>query len=221
VPGAFRCVDAELQTCDRGAFVPLMLCPNAALCSATGGNCEGVYCTIGQHRCIGDRLERCDPAHTGFDLVDACGVGLCDALAKRCNICVPGSVSCHDLGALSQCSADGLSTTQVTCNVPTSRCANRPSGSACVECTDDSQCASKDPCRKPSCANGTCTTVPDATKNGAEVEAQQQGTCSHMVCRSGVSVKENVPIDTLCDRDQMNQPSYCDLNGNCILHPFN
>jgi hypothetical protein len=221
VPGAFRCVDAELQGCDRGRFVPLMTCSSAALCSATGGNCAGLYCTVGQHRCSADRLERCNATQTQFELVEVCGVGLCDAVAKRCNVCLPSSRSCFDVVTLAQCSADGLTMTKVACALPTSRCANRPAGSACVECTVDTQCASADPCRKPSCANGTCTTVPDATKNGVEVEAQQQGSCSHMVCRNGVSVKENLAVDTFCDKDQMNNPYYCDVNGNCIIHPFN
>jgi hypothetical protein len=182
-------------------------------------HCDGLYCTAGQHRCTGERLEVCSVDKTRFDLVAMCGVGLCDALAKRCNVCVPKGLTCLDPTTLVPCSDDGLTKTNETCIAPAARCVTRPAGSGCFECALDSQCTASASCRKPSCANGTCATIPDATQDGKVIEFQLQGSCTNGVCRTGVIVQEKVPMGTPCDRDQMGVNYYCDASGACVPQP--
>lgn len=216
VPGDFRCTGVSLERCVGGRFEPFLTCDTAERCSATGGNCDGLYCLPGQHRCRGDELEKCNGASTAFEQVASCGVGLCDALSKRCNVCVPYAIGCRDDGTRKTCNADGLTELDEPCPASAPRCAPRAGGAACVECIDVSQCSLTGACRKPACVNGQCSLLPDLTKNGQIVTPQQQGQCTHVVCTDGSPLPKALPVGTFCDRDQYGNSYSCRADGGCI-----
>jgi hypothetical protein len=219
VPGDFRCVANELQECAANTFKLLERCESADKCSATGGNCQGIFCLPGQRRCSGDRLERCNATQTAFELETACGVGLCNAPQKRCDACVAGAtVGCLDPKTLVQCAVDGQSSTNIACPAPTPRCVATPSGAACLACGVDTDCTTSEPCRAPKCTNGACGTVADPKQDDRVLMPPAQGSCNHVVCRGGAQKVENLAVGTLCEIGQGTN-SYCTAAGACVPAP--
>lgn len=75
---------------------------------------DTAVCNAGDYRCAGDALEQCAGDRRSWSSVAACPAGTCDAGAKRCTACVPGSYSC--IGAdRYQCSGLGMNIKVVTC----------------------------------------------------------------------------------------------------------
>jgi hypothetical protein len=216
VPGDYQCVGSELQECIANTWRLLERCASADKCSATGGNCQGIFCLPGQRRCSGDQLERCNATQTAFELETPCQVGLCNALEKRCDACVAGAtVGCLDPKTLVQCAVDGRSSTNIACPAATPRCVATPSGGACLACGVDSDCTTTEPCRAPKCTNGACGTVADPTQDDRVLTPPAQGSCNHVVCRGGAAKVENLAVGTLCEMGQGTN-SYCTAAGACV-----
>ena len=219
VPGDFRCTGLELQQCADGFFKPLETCESADKCSATGGNCLGIYCTPGQRRCNKDRLERCNAAQTTFENELTCGVGLCDAIQKRCNNCIPSTnIGCFGPQSVERCSDDGQTTSYVACVPPKPKCVASPSGVACLECVNDTHCSTVAPCRAPQCVNGACTTKADATQDGRVLVPAEDRSCVQTVCMNGQSTAGHLPPGTMCGQGQ-GFGYFCQADGSCVGAP--
>ena len=219
VPGDFRCIGVALQQCANGFFKPLETCESADKCSATGGNCLGIYCTPGQRRCNQDRLERCNASQTMFEVELSCGVGLCDAVLKRCNKCVPAAnIGCADAQTIDQCADDGQSSKNITCPQPTPKCVASSASVACLQCASDTHCSTVLPCRAPQCANSTCTTKADPAQEGRILVPAEDLSCVQTVCKNGVSAAGFLPAGTKCGQGQ-GFAYFCQADGQCVGAP--
>jgi hypothetical protein len=77
--------------------------------AAPAGRLAAVGCLPGKHRCVGERLEACDPAHGGWTEVNVCqSAAHCNGMMKQCLVdpCVLGEHQC-DGAVLQQCHANG------------------------------------------------------------------------------------------------------------------
>jgi len=155
-PGSARC-NAQSpetpETCtEDGKWQQGTACASAALCNSMTGTCDMSGCSAGQVRCNGDALEICKDDLTGFDTMEDCGTGMCNAEKKHCNDCVPDTVKCaDDMRSLDICSADGTESPQA-CTGDKQFCLN----DKCAQCLMPTDCKPTSECRDPSCVNGTC-----------------------------------------------------------------
>ncbi len=75
---------------------------------------DAPVCNIGDYRCTGDTLEQCATDRSSWTSVVACPAGACDATAKRCSACVPGTYSCTGADRY-ECSSLGVKVKSATC----------------------------------------------------------------------------------------------------------
>lgn len=99
-----------------------------ASASAAAGNSTAepirgpLGCEPGRHRCVGEKLEACDPAHGGWTQVNVCQTQAhCNAKLKQCLVdpCILGEYQCHGR-ELEQCDSNGWAVRR-TC-YPPERC---------------------------------------------------------------------------------------------------
>lgn len=121
-PGSFRCEGRQLERCNHeGSYEPKAKCETAGLCDADKGACAEAACTPEARTCTASgTLRICNADATGYSHSEACGEGLCDDAAGRCNVCQPGRAQCDGDTAVI-CSADGQSSTTTACQ-PRSEC---------------------------------------------------------------------------------------------------
>jgi hypothetical protein len=65
--------------------------------------------------CVGNVKRTCNGAGTG-SVDEDCGAAGCNMTAKRCNVCMPSSLSCSS-NAVEHCTADGLNGPSDTCSL--------------------------------------------------------------------------------------------------------
>ncbi len=152
-------------------------------------------CQIGEYHCTADTLEVCNSTQSGFDFAQACGPGLCSAIAKKCLECVSPA----------NCPATGTTCTIATClgNV----CGTTPAGAG-TACGTNGVCNGAGVC-------GTC--VPTATQcNGNTTEICSSagqwttGTSCPFVCLSGQCAGVCAPGTKQCNN---NTSQICDVVG--------
>ena len=122
--GTFVCEGALLKKCtsDRTAYALADTCASNALCVATDGKCLPPACAAGEYRCNGDTLQTCLATRVGWDSLRVCPTGLCDATAKACLDCAPGSKECGVGNTPRACDASGHWTSLSPCAAPTPLC---------------------------------------------------------------------------------------------------
>lgn len=93
VVGSFQCEGAALQLCEERdrVYRTVRVCSTAELCCDTPELCNGQpgcqppVCSVGEFRCRGAQLERCNEGQTGFTALDQCASALhCNASRGRC-----------------------------------------------------------------------------------------------------------------------------------------
>jgi hypothetical protein len=113
-------VGATLRTCndDRTAFIE-QTCGSESLCDAVTGVCQLPACELGEGRCEGNVLFRCDGSPPRFERVDTCdNAVLCDAAGVQCLRCIPNSRRCSDDGrAQISCDSTGSMETVEACQM--------------------------------------------------------------------------------------------------------
>lgn len=107
-PGQGICDGADLTPCGvDGEWAEPQACP--VLCQeGLAGTAFCAACAVGEYRCTGDLLQRCNADQSGFEDVNTCGEGLCDASAKTCTglTCNPGEATCEG-NVLVRCNGTG------------------------------------------------------------------------------------------------------------------
>ncbi|MBI2395463.1 MAG: hypothetical protein HYV09_38195 [Deltaproteobacteria bacterium] len=93
-PGVKDCLGSVPRLCDvTGRWQTLAGCSGATpMCVA--GKCEPGVCGSGEHRCVGDVLEKCNETFSGFTPFKSCFAGLCDAVGGECDDCKDGAADC-------------------------------------------------------------------------------------------------------------------------------
>lgn len=111
-PGGLRCNEGRLEECqaDLTGWTARASCDTPELClsglascgDAASCACEAPACDVGEVRCSGAALERCNAARTGWEFVNECGsAALCElGLAldpARCELpaCSDGQFTCE------------------------------------------------------------------------------------------------------------------------------
>jgi hypothetical protein len=208
-PGQPFCVGKERVVCGPDLVSrETSTCASVAHCTeAKGAACA--VCTSAEARCDGDKLLVCNGSQTGFQEVETCNAGECNAQLGRCTslVCDPGVFDCVD-NALVQCNSAGTANVVVkacgdgaTCDKANKRCnvceSNQlvgcdASGLQQV-CAADGQsvltrsCASLDP-SKPVCTGlGQCVACEPSTKECSS-DAKSLTSCSGL----------GVPSTTAC-----------------------
>src|SRR5215470_5209289 len=100
---AGRCgmgMEAGGQTVDCGTS-----CPNFLTCGVNAPNLCG--CPANAFQCFGDTSYQCDPTGTAWNVSQACGAGLCNAVTHRCATCVPSATRCGSSNDVETCGASG------------------------------------------------------------------------------------------------------------------
>lgn len=94
--GSAICDGSTLKTCafDQSGYRVQWSCATEALCSASTASCIPPACAPGAHRCTGDVLEACKATLAGWDPIETCGAGLCNATAGACDECKVGAADC-------------------------------------------------------------------------------------------------------------------------------
>ncbi|HEY1536159.1 MAG TPA: hypothetical protein VGF76_19195, partial [Polyangiaceae bacterium] len=155
-----QCSGNVLQRCkdDGTGFEDETTCTDPQQpCNAIAGACTTLSClTTGALSCIGDNLEKCNTARTGFDLVKACGAGLCNPTLLNCDVCSPSSSSCAaDMSTMSSCSPDGQTLSMNKCMATTPHCVGN---GQCIQCLATTECPTPPECYSKSCSGaGSCT----------------------------------------------------------------
>ncbi len=122
--GEVRCNGEILEACNgaRTAWEPVEACSTVSLCSSGLAACEAgtvaecacepPACDIGEMRCDGAVLQRCNEARDGWDFVNECASeALCELGLERSPVscepprCFPGSHAC-DEATLQRCAED-------------------------------------------------------------------------------------------------------------------
>ena len=228
-PGAFSCDGPRLRVCsDSGQWTDKEQCATAALCKASAGACTERVCTPNATTCdASGNLLRCNADGSEFASRDACGAGLCDAFAGRCNRCVPGAETCRG-DTLVVCSQDGQSEREQACS-PRGECwtagctggacqqsprrrSSRCEGSgycdgagACDECTSDAHCSDlNDDCNDGVCRNGSCRA--QAKARGQRCR-NSPGLCDRGTCRD---------VECLSASDCSDRDASC-TEGECVV----
>jgi hypothetical protein len=145
------------------------------LCDAFTGTCKSKACSTGDYKCDGNQLMKCNADLTGFDLDKACGSGMCNASAKRCNDCIPNETKCKDDRILLKCSPTGTGPAESRCSGTEQVC----SDDRCVECTSDRDCGESDDCKMTVCDvnTGTCGSPEVARLNATCTGSFGAGVC--------------------------------------------
>ena len=166
----YQCDGPMLMRCsDNGdSYVPAKTCSTVALCNAAAGDCTAAACAPGQSVCIGDELRKCNGDQTAFELMETCEVGLCDALAGTCDVCVPRTSRCEDRRVSLTCNADGTRIERRECSGDRPVCTGN---GECVECASASDCGTNE-----RCASGTCSCPGNPDLN---TDRSNCGTCGH------------------------------------------
>jgi len=129
-PGASDCLGSTPRACDStGHWKALTTCSGTTpVCKS--GVCTAV-CSSGEYRCsASSSLERCNASLSGFEIVNLCAAGLCDAVGKECDECTPGEKGCA--GTVPRtCNSTGHWTSMTACAGSTPYC----SAGACVAST--------------------------------------------------------------------------------------
>jgi hypothetical protein len=173
-PGAVQCMGAELRECSMsGEFVMKEACASDKLCNEAAKKCDPPACEADEHKCDSGALLKCKEDRSDFEFaVPSCPPELCDAAAKKCNMCVPSSKECQGT-TLRTCAADGSGFTDMKCAEPTDQCVE----GRCVECTSNSECMPSNNCQDASCnmQTGRCNAATPkpagtaCTENGGKV----------------------------------------------------
>lgn len=158
LPGAFSCDGRQLKACadDGQDWMVSKECETEALCNATVGDCTSDVCYSDTRTCDGDILMGCNDDLSGFEELDRCGEGLCDAINGQCDICVPGTKSCDGNDA-STCDSEGQGFDKQACPA---RCTG---AGICVDCVVANDCpAPKEECTEAVCLlpSGDCGAKP-------------------------------------------------------------
>lgn len=224
-PGSFKCDGKTLQQCstDGAAWRFKEECDSADLCNETGA-CTDRACAADAFVCEGDRLLRCNARQTGFEEVEVCGPGRCDASGKQCDLCAPNTSTCDGSGALKACDSTGQKLTRTACPSSTPVCAGE---GRCVQCGAASDCGPVAECKQATCdvGPGSCGTknAPAGTKCSAGV-CDGSGSCVNClsdaecggatpVCSSG-SCLVCTPMAG-CSPDRMCQSGRCVPKPHC------
>jgi hypothetical protein len=207
LPGEHACDGATLKECsdDRRSFVETTQCSTAELCNAVAGACTADACTDGQARCNGNNLEVCNAGRTGFDLLQACGGGICDAVGKQCDVCTPGAATCANGSTRGVCAPDGQSFANTACGAASPYCVGQ---GQCVACIADNQCPDPTPiCQIGICSGNQCATTaaPDGTGCGAG-RVCESGTCVCPYKGSEISLCQPCVLVRQPDGTQICQP---------------
>ncbi|MBI2395465.1 MAG: hypothetical protein HYV09_38205 [Deltaproteobacteria bacterium] len=119
--GDASCVGNTPRACDTtGHWKSLTACSGSSpVCSA--GVCVAGSCVTGEHRCSGDVLEKCNASNDGFEVVEACSPGMCDAPLRQCDECRYGANGC--LGSVPrECDSTRHWSAKTACASPTPTC---------------------------------------------------------------------------------------------------
>ena len=184
-----QCAANILQRCkdDGTGFETETTCTDPSQpCNAIAAACTALTClTAGALSCIGDNLEKCNTARTGFDLVKACGVGLCNPTLLNCDVCTPSSSSCAaDLATVSSCSPDGQALNMNKCMTSTPHCVGN---GQCIQCLAASDCPAP-----PECYSRSCSGAGSCTQTGLGLNAQCAGNTKFCTAANSC-VQCNVP----------------------------
>ena len=113
--------------------------------SSGAGGKGGSRCAEGPFRCLGDTLAGCDPQTAGYQVLEACDPGACDATLGVCRRCQPQAVTgCADATSQAICDGQGQPGT-LTQGCP--RGHSRVRGSGRVRCSPMARCAAGGPTR--------------------------------------------------------------------------
>jgi hypothetical protein len=193
--GETACEGPSLKSCapDHQSFVAKETCGSSALCVPGEAKCRSAACDAGAYQCAGDTLQQCSDGRTSWTDVKRCGPGLCDATAKACRDCTPGSKSC-------------AGSTPQTCD-------------AVGHWVDGTACAGTTPvCTAGACGVGVCSTG-DHRCTGDMLEmcnALSTGWTTVATCGAGLCDA----IEKACDACKPGQlgcsgasPQTCDVTG--------
>jgi hypothetical protein len=122
--GETRCNQGEMQRCrpDQSDWDSFDLCETPELCdgglagcgAASGAcRCQEPTCSVGETRCDGATLQRCNAGRSGWDVIDTCATPQLCELGRElqplsCNspTCDAGAFFCTDSGLLQKCRDD-------------------------------------------------------------------------------------------------------------------
>ncbi len=134
--GSARCNGLQLLVCtagSQGEFESSQDCDTPELCADTLRSCDGGSCTCregicgpGEVRCQGNDLVQCNAGQNGFNVLETCPAGLCNAGQRRCDECSGNGSTCVSGNRRRFCSG-GLFQEQTCangqiCNGETGRC---------------------------------------------------------------------------------------------------
>ncbi len=203
LPGEYRCTDTSLELCDDDgqSFASVKTCPTAALCNAGAGDCTSSTCSLGQFSCQGDLLRKCNASQDGWDDVQSCNPGLCDAAAGVCDVCVPGTKTC-DMHTTVTCNSTGQDYDRSACPSAMPECVGN---GQCVQCASDSDCPDPGTCKTRHCDLGSGGCIPDFVK--------VQTPCSGGFC-DGAGNCASCLYDQDCPDPGECKLKYCDATTN-------
>jgi alpha-tubulin suppressor-like RCC1 family protein len=176
--------------------------------SGAAGSGGGGLCTPGAYSCLGDLLQLCE--NGAFTKLEACGTGLCDEAAGKCQTCKPGEVKGCAAGSMSKreiCALDGSGFEQVDCAVEAPYCA----AGSCVACLEASHCpAPPSFCQEAACVDNACAVAPVAEGKPLPEAEQTPHDCKLEVCDGQGGTKfANDDLDVQEEYDQ----SLCTADG--------
>ncbi|HYO93320.1 MAG TPA: hypothetical protein VER33_02360 [Polyangiaceae bacterium] len=198
-PGEYQCSETQLQLCgDDLKWKVSATCASAALCSVTAdrrsGACAEPGCPLpGQHRCSGNRLQRCALDQSRWDDVELCAsASLCDAAAAdlqvgagdyatcRLPACNAGQFNC-ETGSPRPCNAERTGwaeavmdcTAGPSCNVATGDCSPCVAGAAHCSGPTLQLC------------NAQLAFTPSQTCHSTAACSAERSTCGVVTCNPG------------------------------------
>jgi alpha-tubulin suppressor-like RCC1 family protein len=159
--------------------------------SGTAGAGGAAECEPGQFLCVGDLLRACDDSGKFVDK-DACGSGLCNAIAGKCTACKAGApTGCADEHTQTICGEDGTGSSTAACPDEKSFC----SDGQCGACNSAADCpAAKVDCTEAACLDHLCGTTPSPSGTAATI--QEAHDCKSRVCDgAGSAISQADPTD--------------------------
>lgn len=154
LPDTFQCEGVSLKKCadDGSEYAPFDTCDKDELCDDSAGACidSGKACAKDSWKCEADILYQCDESQTAYKRIRECGIGLCDAEGKECDICKKGEKHCK-VGeeVILACDENGQGYEETSCSGDNPYCAEE---GVCVACLEDNDCEHLDE----SCTYGIC-----------------------------------------------------------------
>lgn len=189
-PDAVTCENGVIQACDSlGAEQTTVICAEQEECvgarfgcrCGADNSCEPRACVAGSARCVGNSVQACLEAETGFSAPvlcaaeEVCRSGAC--IPARCDA---GSASCAG-DTLLTCGSDGASRIETNCTSDGQLCVTVDGDSECGDrvCEPDSVTCSLDRLSQAVCDGRGATQTTVACPDGERCVA---GDCVESVC---------------------------------------